>query len=102
MFAMLLMTSEYAFAAYDATWSYGGESSYTRSMGCSKSARFNYSIGEKNGAYKAQIKDPYRWHTVREEKNLSKGTKEEFLRKEGSKDAHWRGWVRNGYIRVTI
>lgn len=102
LFAMILMTSEYAFAAYDATWSYGGESSYTRSMGCSQSASFYYSIGEAKGAYKAQIKDPNLWRTQREEKNLSKGKKETFKRGGGSKDAHWRGWVKNGYIRVTI
>lgn len=102
LFAMVLMTSEYAFAAYDATWSYNGESSYTRAMGKSKTARFNYSIGGTNGAYEAQIKDPRRWHVSRSENFLSNGTKGEFTRREGSKNALWRGWVKNGYIRVTI
>ncbi len=102
LLALMLITSEYAFAAYDATWSYNGESSYTRAMGKSKTAHFYYSIGGKNGAYEAQIKDPKLWHVSRSEKFLSDGTKGEFIRKEGSKNALWRGWVKNGYIRVTI
>ena len=99
----LLFSVECVYAATgDATWSYGGESSYTRAMGTSTSAQFKYSIGETYGEYKAQIKDPYIWHTVRSESILKKGTKGSFKRSEGSKDARWRGWVKNGYIRVEL
>lgn len=99
----LLFSVECVYATTgDATWSYGGKSSYTRVMGASTSAQFKYSIGETYGEYKAQIKDPYRWHTVRSESTLKKGTKGFFKRSEGSKDARWRGWVKNGYIRVEL
>lgn len=102
--AMVLMVSvEYVYAAtYDATWSSNGESSYTRAMGASTSAKFNYSISETYGEYQAQIKDPLRWYYVRKDRYLKKGASGSFTRTEGSKDAYWRGWVKNGYIRVTL
>lgn len=100
--AIMIITSGQAFAAYDATWSSGGESSYTRAMGASKSATFYYSISENYGAYKAQIKDPSIWHTRQDGSGLLKGKHETFKRTEGYKNAYWRGWVKNGYIKVTV
>lgn len=102
MLAMMIITSGYVYAASDATWSYGGNASYTRAMGASSSAKFYCSIGENYGAYKVQLKDPAIWHTRKEASGLEKGEKFSFKRTEGSKSAYWRGWVKNGYIKVTI
>ncbi len=89
-------------AASDTTWSGEGESSYTRSMGCSKKAKFSYEIKYKNGGYRAELQDPFLWHVVQSGSLMKKGSKGTFTRKEGSKDAYWRGWVKSGKITVTI
>ena len=89
------------FAASDTTTG-GSSGSYTRAMGASKTAKFSYSITANGGAYEAQIKDPYIWHTRKKDSSLSKGKSGSFTRSEGSKNAYWRGRIVNGTIKVTV
>ena len=46
--------------------------------------------------------DPYLWHTIAEQSLLHKGASGSFRRNEGSAGAYWRGWVKSGWIRVTV
>lgn len=99
---VMLLSSKYIYGASDTTTSIDGNSSYTRSMGASACASFYVNIKQNDGEYAAQLKDPTFWHSRKTDTGLDKGYHISFKRTEGSKNAHWRGWVKNGSITVTI